>query len=296
MDPFTLIVMMLTLLPVGFLAALVGIGGGTIVVPLLTLVFHVDIKEAIATSSVTVVATGVTSASRYLKQGLTNVRLGIFLNASTVLGAIMGALFTLRAPPSVLYFAISILLLYVGFNQITTSRREVEKIESGGFARVSLDRLALLLGLSGSYYDKASRREVEYAVAKTSVGLLASIVAGFMSGMLGIGGGVLKVPIMNLIMNVPMKVAVATSKFMIGMTAATAACIYMEAGRVNPVLAAPIVLGITTGALLGTKVMNRVRADRLKVIFGAVLMYFGYLMLARALYTTLGVRLPGCLV
>lgn len=295
MEPLTLIAIMLTLLPAGFLAALVGIGGGTIVVPLLTLVFHVGIKEAIAASSVTVVATGVTSASRYLKQGLTNVRLGIFLNTSTVIGAMMGAFFTLTAPPTVLYFAMSVLLLYVGINQITTSKGEIARIESGSFAKIRGDRLARLLKLSSSYYDRASERKVTYNVTRTPMGLLVSVFAGLLSGMLGIGGGVLKVPIMNLVMNVPMKVAVATSKFMIGMTAATAACIYIEAGRVNPLIVAPTVLGISTGAFLGTKVMNRIRADRLKVIFGAVMMYVGYLMLARALYAAMGIVLPGCL-
>lgn len=295
MEPLTLITITLTLLPAGFLAALVGIGGGTIVVPLLTLVFHVGIKEAIAASSVTVVATGVTSASRYLKQGLTNVRLGVFLNMSTVVGAMIGALFTLAAPPTALYFAMSVLLLYVGVNQITTGKSEVAKIESGSFAKVKGDGLADLLMLSSSYYDRASEREVVYNVTRTPIGLLASVFAGLLSGMLGIGGGVLKVPIMNLVMNVPMKVAVATSKFMIGMTAATAACIYIEAGRVNPFIVASTVLGISTGAFLGTRVMNRIRADRLKVIFGAVMMYVGYLMLARALYIATGIVLPGCL-
>ncbi len=290
-----MITIMLTLLPIGFLAALVGIGGGTIVVPLLTLVFHIGIKESIAAGSVTVVATGIASASRYLKQGLTNLRLGIFLNMSTVIGAMAGALFTLTAPPTVLYFTMSALLLYVGINQITTSKAEIARIESGSFAKIRGDKLAGLFKLSSSYYDKASKRKIAYNVTRTPVGLLASAFAGFLSGMLGIGGGVLKVPIMNLIMNVPMKVAVATSKFMIGMTAATAACIYMEAGRVNPFIVAPTVLGISTGALIGTRVMNRIRADRLKVIFGAVMIYVGYLMLARALYATTGIELPGCL-
>jgi len=283
----------LVMIPVGFLAALVGIGGGVVVVPLLTVLFGVPIKEAVAVGIVTVVATGITSASRYLEQGLTNIRLGLFLNVTTTLGAIVGALTAVSFPSSALYLALSAVLFYVGCDQILTSKAEAERIKSEGFKSVREDSLASTLGLSNAYYDLAVNKEVVYKVTKSHLGLMASFMAGFFSGMLGIGGGVLKVPIMNQIMNVPLKAAVATSKFMIGITASTAALVYLRMGKVNTVLATATVLGISSGAFMGTKVMNRVGTEKLKAIFGSVLLVFGYLMLAKGVYQVMGVKLPG---
>ena len=293
MDPLTLLGVLLAIVPAGFIAALLGIGGGVVIIPVLVAFFKVGIKEAIAASIVAVIATSIAGASRYLKQGITNVRLGIFLEMSTALGAIIGALMTVLAPPSLLYFVLSALLFYLSFSQIATSREEAEKLERGGFARVEEDRVARLLRLSSSYYDVAEGEEVEYKIARSCYGLLASLAAGICSGMLGIGGGVLKVPVMNQVMNVPMKVAVATSKFMVGITASTGAIIYLLSGHVNFELVAPTALGVMIGALLGTAVMNRIRADKLKILFGLLLVYFGYLMFARGLYAASGIRLPG---
>ncbi|RLF00323.1 MAG: sulfite exporter TauE/SafE family protein [Thermoprotei archaeon] len=293
MEALILLEILLAIIPVGFIAALMGIGGGVLIIPILTAFFHIGIKEAIAVSIVTVVATSITGGSRYLKQGIANVRLGVFLELSTALGAIVGAFATILAPPYVLYLILSVLLFYLSFVQITTSKVEAEKIKHKGFARVEEDGVARALQLSGKYYDTAEGKDVVYRVTGTFKGLVASLVAGICSGMLGIGGGVLKVPVMNQLMNIPMKVAIATSKFMISITASTGAIIYILLGFVNFELMAPTALGVIIGALLGTMVMNRVKAEKLKILFGLLLIYFAYLMLAKGLYAILGVRLPG---
>ncbi len=292
LTPILLIGVMLALIPVGFLAALVGIGGGVVVVPLLTLVFGYDVKQAAAIGVVTVVASGITSASRYLKQGLTNLRLAFFLSLSSSTGAIIGAFASLWAPPVALYIALSCVLAYVGVDQVLTRRVEAKRIASGSFAHAPRDALASALSLSGSYFDEATGKLVEYKVSRSLQGLSASVMAGIVSGLLGIGGGVLNVPIMNNIMNVPMKVAVATSKLKVMITACTAALVYILTGRVDPILVAPTVLGVSLGAFMGTKVMNKVRTESLKALFGVLLIVFSYLLLARGL-AIVGITLPG---
>lgn len=287
---FTLAIVMV---PVGFLAALVGIGGGTIIVPLLTLFLGLPIKEAVAVSIVTVVAAGITGASRYLKQRITNIRLGLFLEMSTALGAMAGAILALSLPSFVLFLLLAAVLIYVGLNQICRGKKEREMIEHKAYEEIREDAIARVLNLSGKYWDAAEKAEIKYKVTNTLQGLLASITAGLASGMLGIGGGVLNVPIMNEVMKIPIKVAVATTKFMMSLTASVAALIYINEGRVNPHLASATILGIMLGELVGTRVMNRVHADKIKMLLGIVLTYFGYLMLARGVYQVSGVKLPG---
>ncbi len=283
----------IVMIPVGFLAALVGIGGGTIIVPLLTLFFGLPIKEAVAISIVTVVAAGITGASRYLKQKITNIRLGLFLEMSTTLGAMLGAILALSLPSFVLFLLLATVLIYVGLNQIYRGKKEREMIKHRAYEKIHEDTIAKTLNLSGKYWDAAENAEIKYKVTNTLQGLFASITAGLASGMLGIGGGVLKVPIMNEVMKIPVKVAVATSKFMMCLTASAAALVYINEGRVNLHLASATVLGIMIGELIGTRVMNRVHADKIKMLLGLVLAYFGYLMLAKGVYQFSGVKLPG---
>ncbi|HEC96521.1 MAG TPA: sulfite exporter TauE/SafE family protein [Euryarchaeota archaeon] len=283
----------IVMIPVGFLAALVGIGGGTIIVPLLTLFFGLPIKEAVAISIVTVVAAGITGASRYLKQKITNIRLGLFLELSTTLGAMLGAVLALSLPSFILFFLLAVVLLYIGLNQLLRGKKEREMIMHQAYEEISEDIIARKLNLSGKYWDAAENSEIKYKVTNTLQGLLASIIAGLASGMLGIGGGVLKVPIMNDVMKIPVKVAVATSKFMMCLTASAAALVYINEGRVNLHLASATILGIMLGEFIGTRVMNRVHADKIKMLLGLVLTYLGYLMLARGVYQVSGLKLPG---
>ena len=271
----------------GFVGALFGIGGGVIIVPTLTAFLGLGIKDAIATSIVGVVATSIAGASRYLKQGITNVKLALFLETSATLGAMSGAMLEMVSPSSILFMILAALLLFMALNQVKTFREEERRIRSGGFKGKG-DRISNGLRLSGSYHDAADRVRVEYTPTRSKLGIAMSYFAGLFSGLLGIGGGVLKVPIMNQFMDVPMKVSVGTSKFMIGITASTAALVYFSFGLVKPELASPVVLGVVMGATLGAMVMNRIKAGYLKLAFASLLVYFSYLMATKGLSLMVG--------
>lgn len=273
-----MILMFLSSLLAGFVGALFGIGGGVIIVPTLTAFLGLGIKDAIATSIVGVVATSIAGASRYVKQGIANVKLAIFLEMSATIGAMTGAMLGIVSPSSILFLVLAGLLLFMAGNQFKTFKKEEKRIRSGDFSRVEGDKLSQKLGLSGTYHDLADGVDVGYRPNRSKLGLAMSYVAGLFSGLLGIGGGVLKVPIMNQFMNVPMKVSIGTSKFMIGITASTAALVYFSFGLVKPGFVSPVVLGVTLGATLGAMIMNRIRAGYLKLAFASLLVYFSYLM------------------
>jgi len=276
----------------GFLGALLGIGGGIIIIPVLTLVFGVPIKEAIAISIVTVVATSISGGSSYVEQRITNIRLAIFLETSTTLGAFIGALLVLSIPGNYLYVVFALLAFYLAVSQIFSVKREAERTKSNNFMNITQDKVSKYLNLRGDYFDVSINRKVEYLVKNSILGWVVSFFAGLGSGLLGVGGGVFKVPIMNIFMDVPLKVAVATSKFMIGVTAATSAILYFVAGLLNLDYIAPAALGTTLGATVGTVLMNKLKVKWLKILFFLLLCYVGYNMLCKGLLLTLGVRLP----
>lgn len=292
-DPQSTLLMLVFAVGAGFLGALFGIGGGAIIVPVLTAFFKMPIKEAIAASVVAVVATSLAGASRYVKQELTNVRLGIFLEVATTAGAFTGALATVAAPKTLLYLALSAVLALLAVLQVMRGGAEALKIVRGDFASAEEDRISAALKLSSSYFDASANAEVSYRVRGSLKGSLASYFAGLASGSLGIGGGVLKVPVMNELMNVPIKAAAATSIFMVGVTASTAAMLYYASGLVNPSIAAPLVIGVVTGSAMGTFVMNRIKPGKLKTLFGLILLSFAYLMLAKGIRLAMGIALPG---
>jgi len=286
------LVLLMIAMATGFIAAFMGIGGGLIIVPTLTIVFDVPIHEAIAASIVGVVATSISSASSYIRQKMTNIRLALFLETSTTLGALTGALLALITPASLLYFMFALFAFYVSFSQAYSARKEVEKLHVGGFKRAAPDALSRYLHLSGRYFDLRESKDIEYVVRGSIKGWLLSFLAGMGSAMLGIGGGFIKVSAMNMFMNVPFKAAVATSKFMIGFTAATGAIVYYVAGIVRPQLVAPVATGTISGAFLGTLIMNKVRVKWLKLAFSCLTLYIGYSMLKKGLLYALGVVLP----
>ena len=275
----------------GFVGALMGLGGGLIFVPVLTSVFDIPIHTAITVSIISVIATSISGGSAYVKQRITNIRLAMFLETSTSLGAFIGALLVLTTPKSLLYLLFSTFAFYVVFLQIRSLRAGGRGVEIEGFKDASPDVVSRYLHLSGEYFDESELSNVEYTVRGSIMGWLVSFIAGVGSGMLGIGGGFFKVSAMNLFMNVPLKVAIATSKFMIGVTAATSAIIYYISGVVRLDLVAPVAIGTILGASLGTKVMNRLRVKLLKVVFTAIVCYLGYSMLRKGLLI-LGVTLP----
>lgn len=271
-----------------------GIGGGVIIVPVLTTLFGLPIKEAIAISIVTVIATSVSGGSSYVEQRITNIRLAAFLETSTTLGALIGTALVLMVKGDYLYLAFSSLAAYLASSQLLSVRREVKGMESLNFASIKQDRISRFLSLQGDYHDENIGKNVEYKVSGSFLGWVVSLFAGIGSGLLGIGGGVFKVSIMNIHMNVPMKVAVATSKFMIGVTAATSAILYLANGLLNPFnlgYIAPAALGTMLGATIGTRILNKLRTKWLKLAFGILMIYITYTMLSKGLLLTTGIGL-----
>lgn len=260
----------------GLLGSLVGLGGGVIVVPVLTLVFHVDIRLAIGASIVSVIATSSGAAAAYVRDEMTNLRVGMFLEIATTVGAVSGAYLTTVLPARVLFIVFGGVL---GYSAIATFRRR----RADQPLTVSHDRLANALALHGTYWDEAQQRQVDYAVTGTRVGLALMYVAGLVSALLGIGSGALKVPAMDLAMHLPMKVSTATSNFMIGVTAAASAGIYFSRGQIDPILAAPVAAGVLAGATIGARLLGRMENRTVRAIFVAILVVIAIEMLQRGL-------------
>ena len=280
----------------GFFGALVGIGGGVVIVPALSVIFHLPIHTAIAASIVSVIATSIAGARSYVDQQITNVRLGMFLEISTTLGALAGALIGVMVHGWILAMVFAALIFYMAGVSFWTRKTEDRMIKSGGYTdELSGDRISLSLKLTGNYHDAAMQKEVDYRATRTIEGSLISSLAGIGSGMLGIGGGVIKVAAMNSMMGVPMKVAVATSKFMIGVTAAISAVVYFLAGGIDFYVVAPVALGTMLGATFGSSVMNKLQSRMIKTIFFFLMIYLGYQMLARGLSSGFDINLPGSL-
>jgi uncharacterized membrane protein YfcA len=276
----------------GFLGALFGIGGGMIIVPFLTAFLGIPIHEAIAISIVSVIATSNAGGSSYVEQRITNIELGMFLEIATTAGALIGSFIALLLQSWELFLIFVVLLGYVALASFRSRHTDDTRIASGAFANAKQDMLAKYLNLAGSYYDESEKKDVPYAVTRAPEGSLIASLAGVVSGLLGVGGGVIKVAAMNIFMNVPIKAAVATSKFMIGVTAATGALLFFLAGLVDPYVIAPVALGTTLGATVGTWIMPRIRSSALKVAFAFLVIYLAYTMLVQGLALGFNVHLP----
>jgi uncharacterized protein len=267
----------------GTLGALVGVGGGIIVVPTLVLAFHVDIKTAIATSLVAVVATSTAAGSVYVGRGLTNMRLAMTLEIFTTLGGITGGFIAVWISPSVLAALFGV-IMGVTATLLLRTRDAPRRPGAGADTAGALPRGEEFHGqLAGTYYDAFNTQLVEYRALRLPLGAAISAVAGMISGLLGVGGGFLKVPAMALGMNVPIKVAAATSNFMIGVTAIASLFIYVERGFVTPLIAAPVALGVTLGALLGTRLAARVSGRVLRRLLSLVVIVVGIEMVLKAM-------------
>lgn len=279
----------------GFFGALVGIGGGVIIVPALTLLFHLPIHMAIAASIVSVIATSIAGALSYVDQQITNVRLGMFLEISTTAGALVGAFIGVMMNGWVLSLIFGALIFYMALVSYRTRKVEDQMIETGGYSLETGDNIARWLTLRGSYHDEAADKEIDYHATRTVQGSMVASLAGVGSGLLGIGGGVIKVAAMNSMMKIPMKAAVGTSKFMIGVTAATSAVVYFLAGGINVYVVAPVALGTMFGATIGSAVMNKLHSRVIKTVFFLLMIYFGYEMIAKGIMMGLNFKLPGLL-
>jgi uncharacterized protein len=250
----------------GLLGSLTGLGGGVVIIPLLTIGSGVDIRYAIGTSLVAVIATSSGAAAAYVREGVTNIRIGMFLEIATTLGAIGGATLALIAPTHALAILFGVVLLYSAANSFINR----EKLYPSYSAPAAGDRkLSALLKLEGTY--PSVNGLVFYNVFNVAGGFALMIVAGVLSGLLGIGSGAFKVIAMDSIMKIPYKVSSATSNFMIGVTAAASAGIYLGRGYIDPVLSMPVILGILIGAAIGAKTLMISRTRKLKVVFAIVI-------------------------
>jgi uncharacterized membrane protein YfcA/uncharacterized membrane protein len=264
----------------GYVGALVGLGGGVFVVPLLTLVFHVPIQEAIGASIVSVIATSSGSAAAYVRDKIINLRVGMFLGIATTLGAITGALLATVLHSRILFLIFGIVLLSSVAPLVVRMGQELPE-------DVHPDRWSRRLRLASSYPDQKLGKVVAYEVTGVPVGFGMMYVAGGLSGLLGIGSGSFKVLAMDTAMRLPMKVSTTTSNFMIGVTAAASAGIYFQRGLMDPIMAAPVALGVLLGATLGAVTLPRLSNVRIRTIFVPLVVLVALEMLLRGLGVTL---------
>ena len=244
----------------GFLGALTGLGGGVVITPVLTLLFGVDIRYAIGATLISVIATSSGAASAYLKEGFSNIRIGMFLEIATTLGAITGAFLATWIPTSALGVILGLVLLYSAF--LSTRSRPEPHVDAPP------DPLAQRLKLDSIYPTPHGWQPYRVQRVKTGFGVMFG--AGALSGLLGIGSGALKVLAMDHAMRIPFKVSTTTSNFMIGVTAAASAGVYLNRGYIDPVLAMPVMLGVAAGSLLGARHLSGAETRVLRLVFGAV--------------------------
>jgi len=268
------VVVLLSSIFAGLIGALVGLGGGVFIVPILTLGFHVPFTLAIGASIVSVIATSSGAAAAYVKDRMTNLRVGMFLEIATTLGAICGALLSTFLDAQVLFIVFGLVLLISALPLLT---RLGEEWPEG----VKNHRWAEKLRLPSTYPDRRTHADVPYHVAHIKSGFSMMYVAGLMSGLLGIGSGTFKVLAMDTAMRLPMKVSTTTSNFMIGVTAAASAGIFFQRGDIDPVIAAPVALGVLFGATAGAKLLTRMSNIRIRMVFVPVIALVALNMLAR---------------
>ncbi len=270
MDPALLMVLMLIAIGAGIVGALFGLGGGIIFIPVLTIIFGLDAAEAVAASLVGIVATSTGSATGFVKKGLSNIRLGMLLEITTTIGAIVGAIIATYLENWILLIMFSMVMLYSGFKMaVSPERAGIEECSDGP--------------LTFEYSDPISGVENrKYEVRNIRSGMALCTVAGAVSSMTGVGGGSIKVPLMNIYMHVPIKVASATSSYMIGITAFSGAIIYLIMGTIPLQVAATVAIGAYAGAVLGTRIAARTNASALKRYMSVVFFIIAGIMILKA--------------
>ena len=257
----------------GLLGALTGLGGGVVLVPLLTLFFKVDIRYAIGASLVSVIATSSGAAAAYVKEGISNIRIGMFLEIATTMGALTGAFLATRVSTAAIAVIFGAVLL---FSAVLAARPRVRRTSDD-----IPDPLATRLRLNGSFPTPEGIRH--YFVRRVPAGFSLMFGAGALSGLLGIGSGAVKVLAMDQAMRIPFKVSTTTSNFMIGVTAAASAGVYLSRGYIDPGLSMPVMLGVLAGSLAGTRILVEVETRWLRLIFSAVILLLGAQMIYHGL-------------
>ena len=267
----------------GLLGSALGVGGGFLIVPILTLAPHLPIQVAFGSSLVAIVASSGTAAGIYTRARLTNIKLGLLLETTTIPGAIIGGLAVAVIAPSILSALFGLALLYVAYTMLTRRHFMSDGTQlDSHIVQPNNNTGNLSSSLANSYYDQNLGKVVTYKVTRVPVGLGAGFFAGILSSLLGIGGGIIKVPVMHLVMGLPMKATIATSTFMIAITATAGALIYHYYGYIYPFIVAPLVIGVVIGAILGTELTKRAGGILLRRIFGVFLFLVALLMFLKA--------------
>ncbi|MCL5873882.1 MAG: sulfite exporter TauE/SafE family protein [Candidatus Thermoplasmatota archaeon] len=257
----------------GIIGSMAGLGGGVLIVPFLTLYFHVPISLAIGASIISVIATSSGAASAYVKDKISNIRVGTFLVLFTTSGAIAGAFLEHIAPKQIIYIVFGVVLLI----SVIPLIRKIGEVNQP--PTVKNDPIAEKLSLNSHYPNYEMKKEMDYNVTGVKSGSAMMLVAGILSGLLGIGSGVFKVIAMDTFMKLPIKVSTTTSNFMIGMTAAASAGIYFFNGEVNPIIAAPVAIGVLIGAVVGARLLVRTKGSTVRIIFGIIIVVVAVEML-----------------
>jgi len=266
------IVIFVTSLGAGLLGALSGLGGGVVIVPLLTIAFHVDIHYAIGASLVSVIATSSGAAAAYVREGYSNIRVGMFLEIATTLGALFGAWLTTKAPTQVIGIVFGVVLLYSAYVSLKAQHEVITQ---------KADALAMKLRLLGKF--PTENGEQAYVAQRVPLGFGMMWMAGVLSGLLGIGSGAVKVIAMDQAMRLPFKVSTTTSNFMIGVTAAASAGLYLHSGYLAPGLVMPVMLGVLAGSLIGSRLLVKAPVRTLKVVFSLLIIAMGLEMIVNSI-------------
>jgi uncharacterized protein len=257
----------------GLVGSLTGLGGGVIIIPLLTLALGVDIHYAIGASIISVIATSSGSAAAYVKEGITNIRIGMFLEVATTISAIIGAIVTVFINPSYIAVIFGLILL---FSAAMMMRKKIDRSDND-----TSGKLSVFFKLNGTYPAESGLKK--YAVHNVAGGFLMMFIAGIISGLLGIGSGALKVVAMDNVMRIPFKVSTTTSNFMMGVTAAASAIVYLHRGQIDPGIAMPVTIGVLLGATIGSKILVKTKTDNLKIVFAVVVAFLALQMIYNGL-------------
>lgn len=260
----------------GGFGSLVGIGGGLIIVPVLSTLLGYDIKIAIAASLIGVIATSIAASGHYLATGIADRRLGVTLLVATALGGLTGGFVARYLDGQLLAILFGALLLFVAIQMLRQLRGSAALIHA---AATPGDEAH---AFTSSYVEPTTGQAIGYRAIRLPIGVAISYVAGNISGLLGVGGGIINVPTMNVVMNVPIRVATTTSTFMLGATAAASAMLYESTGQLDPLLAAPVALGVFLGARSGALLSKRVSPRQLRIVFIVVALFFAFQMFLKA--------------
>lgn len=267
------LVLFLGSLLAGFLGSLSGLGGGLVIVPLLVLGLGVDIHYAIGTSLIAVIATSTATSCAYVKEGYSNVRIGIFLETATTVGALCGVAIGSLLPKTSLSLIFAAFLFYTAYNAFTQNHTDLKGLP--------LDKMATRLKLNGDYPLNGGYQN--YSAHNVPWGYFLMFIAGNLSGILGLGAGVLKVVAMDQVMKLPFKVSTTTSNFMIGVTAAASAGLYLGMGYIDPVLTVPVVIGVTFGSFVGARLLPKAKTQVLRRLFALLIAFIAIQMLIKVI-------------